>query len=117
MRRSRCSTPATWWRLRHSISVAAVFGARLIRCSCHHLRMSKRHSRTCDMTATLDATGFSNMTLGATANTFASRLIFDALSEPTPFNAWLDIRADLDATGNLQCDGISLTLELGGVAE
>ena len=23
-------------------------GARLIGCSCHHLRMSKRHSRTCD---------------------------------------------------------------------
>ncbi len=69
------------------------------------------------LTATLDATGFSHMTLGATANTSASGLIFDLLGPLPPFSAYLDIRTDLDVTGALECDATSLTVELGGAAE
>lgn len=65
----------------------------------------------------LDATGFAHMTLGATASTPVSGSIFDILGEATPFEAWLDIRTDLDVTGTLQCDATSLTLELGGVVQ
>lgn len=66
------------------------------------------------LTAALDAAGFSNLTLGATANAFARRLIFDVLDQA---DAYEDIRADLDATGILQCDAMSLTLGLGGVVD
>jgi len=70
------------------------------------------------LTATLDGMGISNWILGAIANESASQRIFvDILREPTAFDSYFDIRTDLDATGELQCDATSLTLQLGGVAQ
>lgn len=69
------------------------------------------------LTATLDDTGFSNMTLGATAGAFSAALIFDVLKDAPDYWKYLEIRTDLDVTGALQCDSISLTVELGGVTE
>ncbi len=69
------------------------------------------------LSATLDATGFANMTLGATAAAFTSEFIFEILGDTIAWLLYVDIRADLDLTGALQCDAISLTLELGGVVE
>ncbi len=69
------------------------------------------------LTATLDSTGFSNMTVGATADVSTSELIFEAVGRPFEFAPYWDIRADLNTTGTLECNAISLTLELGGVTE
>lgn len=68
------------------------------------------------LTATLDPTGFSNMTLGATAGQYSGRRIFDVLGEQSSYEEYLDIRTDLDTTG-MRCDAMSLTLDLGGATE
>ena len=95
--------------------MAPAFTARLTNFSCHLREPAPLENVR--LTATLDDTGFSNMTLGATAGAFSAALIFDVLEGAPDYWKYLDIRTDLDVTGALQCDSISLTVELGGVTE
>jgi hypothetical protein len=69
------------------------------------------------LTATLHATGLSNMVLGATADSFTGRRIFDILGNENSWVSYTDVRSDRDGTGLLQCDAVSLTLLLAGVVQ
>jgi len=64
------------------------------------------------LTATLDETGFANMTLGATAGVYESELILESLDAVDAIH-YFDIREDLDTTEE-RCDATSLTLDLAG---